>query len=319
MKPKILYYNIQSFQQNSIEYLNMFFDVIVLENPDFDQETILKEIDALFAPMGFVFDRKKIDLCKKLSVIATPTTGEYHIDVNYAKSKGVSICSLKKHKQFLQTITATAELTWGLIISITRKLLQAEKSVKNFEWNGISFGKQTPKMLSEMSLGIIGLGRLGRIVANYGKAFNMNVFYYDPYVNNENFNRCEQLIDLAKVSDIVSLHVHLNEETKYLIDSNFINQMPKKSYIINTSRGGIINENDMLTALKNGHLAGVALDMLENEHLPDFNLNQNSIVQYARHNDNIIITPKIGGATVDSWEKTEKFIIDLIFDELKKK
>jgi len=319
MKPILLYYKIQSFQNFSLEYLEDNFDVIVLDSPKHDQPDILKRINVLFAPMGYLYDKEKIDLCEQLSIIATPTTGEHHIDTEYAKSKGIRICSLKNQQHFLQKISATAELTWGLIICLTRKILQAEKSVRNIKWNGKIFGEKTPKMLSEMSLGILGLGRLGKIVANYGKAFNMDVFYYDPYVKNENFIRCDHLHDLARKSDIVSVHVHLNEKTKNLVGLDFLDQMPSGSYLVNTSRGGIVNEKDLVKALEKNHLAGAAVDMLENEHLPDFNIFKNSLMEYAQTHDNVIITPKIGGVTKDSWEMVEKHIIDLIINELQKR
>jgi D-3-phosphoglycerate dehydrogenase len=95
--------------------------------------------------------------------------------------------------------------------------------------------------------------------------------------------------------------------------------MPKGSYIINTARGGIVNEDALLEALISGHLGGAGLDMLEDEHLPKFKekLIKNPLIKYANNHDNLIITPKIGGCTMDAWERTERHIVNLIIKELK--
>jgi D-3-phosphoglycerate dehydrogenase len=271
--------------------------------------------------MGFMFDKNKIGLCTNLRVIATPTTAELHIDSEYAKKRNISICSLKNQKEFLSKITPTAELTWGLLLAVTRRIPSAFDSVCKGNWNGRVFGEQTPRMLSAMTLGIIGLGRLGSIVASYGKAFKMNVLYYDPFISDDEYTRCNDLYDLAGRCDIISVHVHLTKETEGLIGHKFLQCMPKGSFIINTARGGIIEEDALLEALQTKHLAGAGLDMLTGEHLPGFKdtLNEHSLVEYANTHDNLLITPKIGGSTIDAREKTEKHIVDIIIKELNKR
>ena len=319
-KPVLIYYDTLNFQEDTLMYLKKNFTLFTFNDPQHDTEEALQKAEALFAPMGFMFDKNRIDLCTNLRVIATPTTAELHIDSEYAKKKDISICSLKNQKEFLSEITPTAELTWGLLLAVTRRIPSAFDSVCKGNWNGRVFGEQTPRMLSAMTLGIIGLGRLGSIVAGYGKAFNMKVFYYDPHVNDDRYIQCETLYELAKLSDIVSIHAHLTKNTENLIDSVFISKMPKGSFIINTARGGIVNEDDLLEALKSGHLAGVGLDMLAGEHLSGFKeqLNEHPLVEYAVNHDNLLITPKMGGATIDAWEKTERHVVDLIIQKLQK-
>ena len=297
------------------------FNCVTLPDPEHDTEEVLKKAKVLYAPMGYTFDKEKIDMCSGLRVLGTPTTGELHIDVDYARKGNISICSLRNQKEFLSKITPTAELAWGLLLAVTRQIPRAHDSVCEGNWNGREFGRQTPRMLSTMTLGIIGLGRLGSIVAGYGKAFNMKVLYYDPHVNDDKYIKCENLHELARLSDIVSIHVHLTEKTENLIDSKFLKTMPKGSYIINTARGGIVDEDALLDALKTGHLAGAGLDMLAGEHLPGFKeqLNEHPLVEYAVNHDNLIITPKIGGCTMDAREKTEKHVVDLIIDQLKER
>lgn len=317
-KPTLVYYEVQNFQKKTLAYMQQFFEVVSIHDPDHDKDDILKNAQVILAPMGFQFDRHKIDRCKALRVIGTPTTGTVHIDVRYAEEKEIAICSLKDQQHFLAAITSTAELAWGLLVAITRKLPWAHDAVCEGRWDGKQFGIKTPKMLSEMSIGIIGLGRLGAWVARYAQAFRMPVYYYDPFVTNSQYTECDTLHELAKVSDIVSLHVHLSQDTENLINSDFFAHMPHGSYLVNTARGGIVNETDLLKALESGRLAGAALDMLAGEHLPGFRdgLRDHPLIQYARAHDNLIITPKTGGCTRDAWELTEKHIIDQIMAEL---
>ena len=317
--PKLLYYELFDFQAENIKYMEDNFDFLSLPGPNNDTDKILQKAEVIFAPMGFAFNKNKIDKCKSLQVIASPTTDVPHIDANYARERNISICSLKDEKDFLSSITSTAELTWGLILAVTRRIPRAHASVCQGKWDGRAFGKYTPQMLSNMSLGIVGLGRLGSLVAMYGKCFKMEVYYYDPYVNNNQYGRCDDLYDLAAASDIVSIHAYLTEETENLIDRKFINFMPKGSYIINTARGGIVDESALLEGLQSGHLGGAGLDMLKDEHLQGFKqiLIEHPLIEYAKSHDNLIITPKIGGCTLDAWGKTERHIIDITIQELK--
>lgn len=320
-RPTLVYYELQGFQKTTLEYMHRFFDITTLPDPGCDTADILQKASVVFAPMGFVFGRDKIDACRILEVIATPTTGILHIDHDHARERGISVCSLKNQQEFLSTITCTAELTWGLLLAVVRHLIPAHDSVLEGKWNGRHFGKETPRMLSSMMLGIIGLGRLGSWVARYGNAFGMEVYYYDPYVTVEQYTRCDDLYHLAKSSDIVSVHAHLTKETEGLVDRKFIQCMPRGSFIINTARGGIVDEQALLDGLVSGHLAGAGVDMLAGEHLPGFKqkLSDHPLINYARSHDNLLITPKIGGCTIDAWEKTERHLVDLIIRELEER
>ncbi|MBW1781636.1 MAG: hydroxyacid dehydrogenase, partial [Deltaproteobacteria bacterium] len=310
-KPSILYYDVQGFQSSSLDYLDKYFELKTLPDPNHDATTILKTIHALFAPMGFKCDKAKIDQCPQLQVIGSPTTGLFHIDTEYASKRNIRVCSLHDQQAFLKGITATAELTWGLILEVTRRIGAAHDAVCSGQWAGKRFGAQTPKMLSNMSLGVLGLGRLGEWVARYARAFNMRVCYYDPHVTDERFIRCKSPLDLAASSEILSIHVHLSPETRHMVDDAFLKAMPHGAYVVNTSRGGVADEEALLRALMNGHLGGAALDMLENEHLPGFRegLKDRPLVRYAQTHDNLILTPKMGGCTVDAWETTEMRIV----------
>lgn len=317
-KPSILYYETQDFQEPSLDYLKANFNLITLPDPSHDTADILNEAHALFAPMGFVCDKTKIDKCGQLCVIGSPTTGIPHIDENYADLKNIKICSLRDQQSFLAEITPTAELAFGMLIALTRHLPAAFNQVCRGQWDGKYFGTKTPKMMSQMSLGIVGLGRLGTLVAKYGKTFKMKVRYYDPYVECNEYIRCSNLIGLARQSDVISIHVHGTPENEKIINQKFIEEMPRGSVLINTARGNILDEIALLAALESGHLGGAALDTIDGEHLPGFreNLPEHPLLKYANHHDNLLLTPHYGGCTSDAWELTEKHIIDMMINEL---
>lgn len=313
-RPTALYYEILDFQADSLELLRAHFDVVSLPDPTHDTAGVLGRARVIFAPMGFLFDRAKIDRCPKLVAIGSPTTGVPHIDAEYAATKGIAVCSLRDQQAFLSTITPTAELAWGMILAVTRRIPWAHESVCAGRWECRHFGQRTPRMLSAMTLGVVGLGRLGSLVAGYGRAFGMPVFYYDPYRGDDRYSRCDSVASLAKASDIVSVHVHATAEAENLIDRTFLEAMPPGSYLVNTARGDVLDEAALLDALDSGHLGGAALDTLRGEHLPGFKerLDEHPLLRYARAHDNLVLTPHYGGSTRDAWERTEARIIELL-------
>jgi D-3-phosphoglycerate dehydrogenase len=247
-----------------------------------------------------------------LKVIATNATGTDHIDLAYAEKKGVEVISLKGEYEFLRNIHATAELTWGLILAGIRKIPTAFDSVKQLEWDRNRFlGNE----LFGQRLGIIGLGRIGEKIANYAQAFGMNVIAYDvipdkalkyPFVT-----MCSTLSECINNSDILTVHVPLNDDTNKLIGRNEISLMKNNSFLVNTSRGAIVDGEALLEALTTNRIAGAALDVLEGEGVDGF-VKENSLVRYASGNENLLITPHIGGVTFQSWEKTELFIAEKV-------
>jgi len=315
-KPKLLYYSVLNYHETALELLHSKFYVLDLSKPTDDTDEVLQKIDILMAPLDFQVDANKIDKCPNLKIIASSTLSVPHIDVDYAEKKNITVISLAGEEEFLKSISPTAELTWGLIIVITRQLFPAYNSVLGGKWEGRSFGEKTPKMLSNMTLGIVGLGRLGSIVASYGKAFGMKVYYFSPNSRNNEYHQCNTLRELAECSDIVSIHAHHIPETEGMIDKYFFKAMKKGSFFVNTARGEIVNENDLYEALESGHLGGAGLDVLAGERKTDFKqiFSHSKLVRYAKKNDNLVITPHFAGATIDAWEKTQTKTIELVIN-----
>ena len=314
-----LYYDLLQYQQVNLDLLNQHLELIRLPNPDHDRPEILNRIEVVFAPLGYFWGKEKIDLSPHLKVIGSNTTGTPHIDVKYAEKKGIKVIFLKGPTKFLQTITPTAEHTWGLLLALTRRTPWAFQSVLDGVWNRRLFGGKA--MLSSMSLGVVGLGRLGRMVAKYGKCFGMKVCYFDPYVpeaEGDGFSRVDTLEELVSGSDVVTIHVPLEDETKNMFNESIFSKFKKGAYLINTSRGKIVDHEAMLKYLENGILGGCALDVCGGEFSKDFSarLKTHPLVEYARSHDNLLITPHIGGSTLDAWRLTEEHTIQLVMESL---
>jgi D-3-phosphoglycerate dehydrogenase len=309
--PTVVYYEVQGFQPASLRVLAQDFEVHTCPEPGQERPESLERAKAIFAPMGYRYDREFLARFPNLETIGTPTTGTMHIEDAATAERGIVVCSLKSETELLASISATAELAFGLVLCLTRHIPEAFESVKNGQWIGRSFGERTPGMLSRMRLGVIGLGRLGGMMARYGRAFGMQVGYYDPHVEDRDSIRFADPLELAANSDVVSLHVHSTPATRNLVDERFLRAMPRGAYLVNTARGDIVDEAALLHALESGHLGGAGLDMITGDHDPGFaqRIPGHPLFEYARQNANLIITPHYGGATRDAWEVTEQRII----------
>ena len=313
MKPLILNAEPEGYCDEAKNILKEFGEVIELPLNRSKLIEIIPDFDALIVRLGFQVDRELLERAVRLKVIASPTTGLNHIDIEEVTKRNITIISLKGEKDFLDTITATAELSWGLLLSLVRNIPSASKHVELGKWKrGLFIGKE----LSGKHLGIVGFGRLGTMIAKYGKAFRMKILAYDLNIRERiNGVKFVSLKELLSHSDIVSIHLPLNESTYGFLGRNEISMMKKGSYLVNTSRGEILDEVALLEALARGRIRGAALDVLSGERSDDLKwLEKNPLIQYAREHSNLLITPHIGGATYDSMRKTEIFIAKKLRD-----
>jgi D-3-phosphoglycerate dehydrogenase len=318
---KALYFEILNYKKENLDILCDNFEVIRLNNPSMITPDILKNVSVIFAPLGYFFGEDIFSKAPELKAVATNTTGVPHIDVERAAARGINVISLKDEKEFLDTITPTAELTMGLMINITRNMVPAMKSVLNGKWSRWEFGGQA--MLSRMSLGIVGLGRLGKMVARYATAFGMKVLYYDHFITHElqwTYKRCESIEELVSDVDIVSVHIPMNKENRHLFNKGVFLKFKKGSYFINTARGEVVDSQALIEALEKGIIKGAALDVLDGEFEPDFSnrVLSHPLVQYARTHDNLIITPHIAGSTEDAWYLTQRHVIEQTIEYMRR-
>lgn len=264
----------------------------------------ISEYDGLIVRLDNHIGEDILKNAKRLLFIASATTGLDHIDTAYAKSRSIEVLSLKGETEFLKNVYATAEHTFALILALTRKIPFAHTDAVRGRWNRHEFiGSE----LNGKTLGIIGYGRVGKMVAGYARGFGMKVAAYD--IGTGNLNK------LLKISDIISVHLPLNKNTEGMITAGLFAKMAKRPYFINTSRGHIVNERALLSALRSGRIKGAAIDVIKEAR--SRNIGNSPLIKYARAHDNLIITPHIAGATRESMEKTEVFIANKIARYLK--
>ena len=309
---KILVAEPLDFTPEAVRILEQVGEVYLNEVNDYEISRVFQDYDVCWFRHARKIDRKILGDNPRCKIIATATTGLDHIDLKACEELNIKVVSLKGETEFLKTVRATAELTVALALALMRRIPQAAQSVKDGIWNRDLFRGNE---LYGKTVGIIGVGRLGSIVADYFKAFGMNVIGYDPrhdFPNNV-ARRVSSLQELLSQSSLVSIHVSYNETTRNLIGEKEFAAMKDGAVLINTSRGGVIDEDALLEVLKNGKLSGAALDVLQGE--PNIDATHPLIV-YAREHENLLIVPHIGGNTHESFVKTETFIARKVVEAL---
>ncbi len=240
-----------------------------------------------------------------LRLIARVGVGLDNIDVEYAKSKGVKVINAEE-----AAITSVAELVIGLMISLARGIARADHAMKQGRWiKNELLGIE----LKGKYIGVVGMGKIGTRVARLARALGMNIIAYDiakidPMLVRELGIVVTDLDTLMRSADFITLHVPLNDSTKHMIDEQRLALMKRTAYIINTSRGAVIDENALLNALKNKMIAGAALDVFDVE--PP--TNQELITL-----DNIICTPHIGAQTREAQELAANVIAEKVIHFVK--
>ena len=304
-RPAALYYGVLGYGMENRALLERVFRVQELPDPRADRDELLATTEVLFAPLGFVVDRAKLDRCPRLRVIASNTTGIPHIDAAEAARRGIVVCALHDEQAFLETITPTAEHTIGLMLAAWRRIPAAQAAALSGRWDRRPWG--APKMLSRMSLGLVGYGRLGRRVGAVATAMGMQVRWYDPNVQGSE----PALEALAARSEVLSLHAPATEATRGLVSRGILQALPRGALVVNTARGELLDGEALVDLLESGHLGAAALDTVEGEYAPGFGevFAAGRLAAYARRSSNLVITPHIGGSTHDAWHETERRVI----------
>ena len=254
---------------------------------------------------GTTITAEHLALAKNLQVIGRAGVGVDNIDIKAATSKGVLVMNMPDGN----TISA-AEHTMALISTLSRNIQLGHLGLVNGEWNRHAL---VGNELRGKTLGVVGLGRIGREVIKRAQGFEMKILGYDPYVNQEMFNSEKvKVIDIDELtikSDFVSVHVPLTEHTRDLFDAERLATMKSTARIVNVARGGIINETDLANALNNGVIAGAALDVFVSEPL-----GEGHPLVTAK---NILLTPHLGASTHEAKEGVSLGICEQVRDFLK--
>lgn len=302
--------------------------ILILEKKDYSKKAIqiYQKIDDV------IFFHKKIDkskvrtiVCrlsyhlnsnflskfKNLSYILSPTTGLNHINLRYCKKKRIKILSFKKSKNLIKNVSSTAELNFGLIIQLVRNINRSVNSTlrtKKFQRE-----KFKGNELKNKVLGIIGFGRVGKKIYKYGKAFGMKILISDK----KKFLSKSQvdLTKLLKNSDIISINI---DSEKKILNKKNIEKLNPNSYIINTSRGEVVDEKAIYNSLLKKKIAGYASDVLYYKYEKK-DISKSFIFKASKKKLNVLITPHIGGCTLEAMQFTETILAKTFKKNYKKK
>lgn len=279
----------------------------------------LPKADVLVNALEVKLDRNILEKADRLRLIGSRTTQLRYINLGVCKERGIKVINIKANSAVLRMTPSTAEETMALIFALLRRIPWAFDSIKKGRWER---KKYEGRELFGKTIGLIGFGRLGRMVAKYGRAFGAGIVAYDPYVGKRAMGlfgvKKMSLISLLRKSDVISLHSIYNDSTFGLLKQEHFKRMRPDAIFINTARGEITDEAALLMALKKGWIAGAAIDTLAGETPNGSHLKGNVLVEYARKNKNLIIVPHLGGATKEATERTQIYISELVVKELKK-
>jgi len=298
------------FSDDAISKLKLLGKVELFKRDNL--QVFLHDKDILFVRLAHKIDSKLLSSSPNIKYICSPTTGLNHIDLAYCKEKKIKIISLKGEVGFLKTIRATPEHTLGLILALLRNYKGAFLNDSNSEWDR---NKYRGEEIFENKIGIIGYGRVGKILSDYIKCMGGFVSFHDIKVINKKSRgsvQLESVEELIKWSKIIVLAASYSEFNGAIIGKKEFDLM-KGKYFINTARAELTDENYLIEKLKSDFFKGVALDVIINE---QNNENRLSDLIEQTKNRNLIITPHIGGATFDSMRRTEEFITNILFDKL---
>lgn len=303
MKKIIITGNAHPYLQESLYnkgYTVIYDPYITIENL-FSE---IKDAIGLIVTTRIQVDKALIDAAHNLQWIGRLGSGMEQIDVTYANKKGIDCYSSPEGN-----CNAVAEHTLGMLLNLMNKINSSYNALKNFNW---AREESRGEELNGKTVGIIGFGNTGSTFAKLLSAFNVTVLAYDKFKSGfaNHYIKEATLQEIFDNADIVSLHIPLTNETKYLANTHFFHSFKKSIYFLNTSRGKITETTALINALEKKQIKGAALDVLENENLNTYSsLEKNQLQQLLSYN-NVIITPHIAGITKDAHFKLSKFLVD---------
>jgi D-lactate dehydrogenase len=258
--PKIVFFEVASWEKEELK--RNFPEAILVEKP-LTEENVSEFADTEIASCFIYsnFSKGIIEKLPNLKLVATRSTGFDHIDVAFCHQKNITVCNVPEYGS-----RTVAEHTFALILTLTRKIYQSISQAKNFDFN---HEKIRGADLFGKTLGILGLGKIGKEMVKIAHGFGMRVLVYtrtqdETLAKTLGFSY-KSLDEVLALSDVVSLHLPLTDETKHIINKDNIKKIKKGAFLVNTARGGLIETEALVLGLKEGILAGVALDVLEGE------------------------------------------------------
>ena len=262
----------------------------------------IKNADGLICFPYDNIDLQVIDAAKKLKAISTFSVGYDQIDVKSAAKRGIIVSYTP------EVLTrATADLTMALMLALLRRISEGDRTIRNNDWKVISGAYDfLGTDLYGKTLGIFGMGRIGKAVAERSRAFGMNILYHNRSKLSGKLERALKakyvsFIDLFKKSDIVTIHAPYTKETNGIVDLKLLKKMKKTAFLINTARGRIVKEKDLIYAIRKKIIAGAALDVYQNEPIGKDH-------PFAKM-ENVVLTPHIGSSTEETRRKMAEITV----------
>ena len=250
-----------------------------------DMDEKIRDVEILVIASLFPVSNHLIDKAPKLKLICNLGAGFNNVDIHYARQKGITVCNTPD-----SVTQSTAEIAMSLMLGLMRRTAETNHRIRTEKESLWKYRQLTSRSLDGKLLGIVGMGKIGRRLAEMAQPFRMQVAYYNPRTEVPGYQRLS-LQELLQEADIVSLHVPLNEQTHHLIGAKELKLMKKDAVLINTSRGPVVDEQALVECLQRGGIAGAALDVYENEpHTTEALYGMN----------NVVLSPHIGGNTEET-------------------
>ena len=274
---------------SAIEPLAAVGDVEVYRDGVLSRDELIRRVkgkQALVVAALDKIDKDVVDAGSELKIISNVAVGYNNLDVPYARSKGIVLTNTP------DVLTeATANMAMTLILAVTRRIVEGDRLVRRGDWKGFSLDFMIGSEIRERQLGIVGLGRIGHTVAKKAQQFGMRIAYYSPSARSVPDYERMSLDQLLATSDVVSLHVPLLLETRHLIDRTALSRMKRSAYLINTSRGPVVDEDALAWALREGIIKGAGLDVYEDE--PKVHPGLLAL-------ENVVLVPHMASATAET-------------------
>jgi D-3-phosphoglycerate dehydrogenase len=291
----------------------LFKNFKVVTYLEFHQNDYLKtDVTNIYTRLSLNLDENFLIQYPNLKFIGCPTTSIDHLDKEFCERNNISLITIGKQKKLLKNITSTAELATWLLIELSRNPSKYAKNVLEGKWNRYEYTNQS---LNGKTLGIIGLGRVGKQVARVFSNLGMKIIFFDSkkYILSK-YKRVFSINQIAEQSDFITIHVNGTDENKNLIDREFLKHLKQSgSYIVNTSRGLVVNEVDVVESLTKGNLVGYATDVLDGENTYGIKwLSTNPLWKELMRGGNLVVTPHIGGATIDSLLRVDNYVLKVL-------